>query len=571
MNEWFRKIREQLGELWTRWSTTQKTVFIGVGVAAVAGVFAIIAFSAAPTQVELLGRPIDDEEYLDDITYRLDRENVTYTVTGDNRILVDDEQTARRMRSLLTRESLIPPRTDPWDIFDVERWTQTDFERNVNLQRAITRSVEQHIVALDEVDSASVNLVLPDDALFAEEQRDVTASIIIQPRPGSDIREDRRKIEGIERLVMFAVEGLERENITINDPSGVVLNDFDRLTEFDEVEVRRRELAVKRELEERYIGSIRNALQGIWGADRVRVANIDIDLDHGKFTRETEEFSPIEIRPNNPRTPFDDSEFVLNIPRSERDFSEEFEGTGFNPEGPPGVEGQTPPEYLDRAGVVGRYDRAETQRNYELNRSVTSETGAPSVQRISVGVAIDGRWEWQYDEDGNVEIAPDGSIVREYNPVDDDELDRARSLIEAAVGFDRDRGDSVQVQHIQFNRAAEHQEEDDVFRRQRNIQRIVLYSLAGIAGLLALFIVIRVIQREVERRRRQREEELARQHQAMREAALRSAEEEGADVEMSVEERARMEMQENAINMAREHPEDVAQLIRTWLMEEEDG
>ncbi len=568
MNEWFRKIREQLGELWTRWSTTQKTVFIGVGVAAVAGVFAIIAFSAAPTQVELLGRPIDDEEYLDDITYRLDRENVTYTVTGDNRILVDDEQTARRMRSLLTRESLIPPRTDPWDIFDVERWTQTDFERNVNLQRAITRSVEQHIVALDEVDSASVNLVLPDDALFAEEQRDVTASIIIQPRPGSDIREDRRKIEGIERLVMFAVEGLERENITINDPSGVVLNDFDRLTEFDEVEVRRRELAVKRELEERYIGSIRNALQGIWGADRVRVANIDIDLDHGKFTRETEEFSPIEIRPNNPRTPFDDSEFVLNIPRSERDFSEEFEGTGFNPEGPPGVEGQTPPEYLDRAGVVGRYDRAETQRNYELNRSVTSETGAPSVQRISVGVAIDGRWEWQYDEDGNVEIAPDGSIVREYNPVDDDELDRARSLIEAAVGFDRDRGDSVQVQHIQFNRAAEHQEEDDVFRRQRNIQRIVLYSLAGIAGLLALFIVIRVIQREVERRRRQREEELARQHQAMREAALRSAEEEGADVEMSVEERARMEMQENAINMAREHPEDVAQLIRTWLMEE---
>jgi len=54
----------------------------------------------------------------------------------------------------------------------------------------------------------------------------------------------------------------------------------------------------------------------------------------------------------------------------------------------------------------------------------------------------------------------------------------------------------------------------------------------------------------------------------MREAALRSAEEEGTEVEMSVEERARLEMQENAINMAREHPEDVAQLIRTWLMEE---
>ena len=37
---------------------------------------------------------------------------------------------------------------------------------------------------------------------------------------------------------------------------------------------------------------------------------------------------------------------------------------------------------------------------------------------------------------------------------------------------------------------------------------------------------------------------------------------------IAIEERARLEMQENAINMAREHPEDVAQLIRTWLMEE---
>lgn len=568
MNEWFRNVRQQLGQLWSKWSTAQKAVFAGVAVAGIAGIIALISFSAAPSRVELLGRPVTDQQYLDNITYRLDRENVSYQVTGDSRILVEDDRTARRMRSILARENLVPPSTDPWDLFDVERWTQTDFERNVNLQRAVTRAVEQHIVALEDVDAASVNLVLPDDALFSEDQNAVTASIILHPRPGSDIRENRAKVEGIERLVMYAVEGLQRENITINDPSGVVLNDFESMADFDELEIRRRELNVKRELEERYIGSIRSALEGIWGADRVRVANIDIDLDYGKFTRETEEYSPIQIRPNNPRTPFDDSEFVLNIPRSERDFSEEFEGTGFNPEGPPGVEGQTPPEYLDRAGVVGRYDRAETQRNYELNRSVTSETGSPSVQRISVGVALDGRWVWQYDDSGNVELNPDGSIIREYQPIEEDELDRARDLVQAAVGYNADRGDSVQVQHIQFNRAAQHQEEDDVFRRQQNIQRIVLYSLAGIASLLVLFILIRVIQREVERRRRQREEELARQHQAMREAALRNAEEEGADVEMSVEERARMEMQENAVNMAREHPEDVAQLIRTWLMEE---
>jgi flagellar M-ring protein FliF len=143
-----------------------------------------------------------------------------------------------------------------------------------------------------------------------------------------------------------------------------------------------------------------------------------------------------------------------------------------------------------------------------------------------------------------------------------------KDIVEHAIGYDASRGDAVTVQHVQFDRTNEHLAEDAAARRQRQIQQIVLYSLIGVAALLVAFIAFRLISREVERRRRLREEELARQHQAMREAALRGVEEEGTEVEMSVEERARMEMQENAINMAREHPEDVAQLIRTWLMEE---
>ena len=54
----------------------------------------------------------------------------------------------------------------------------------------------------------------------------------------------------------------------------------------------------------------------------------------------------------------------------------------------------------------------------------------------------------------------------------------------------------------------------------------------------------------------------------MREAALRAAEEEGIDVELSLEEKARLELQSNAVNLAKERPDDVAQLLRTWLAEE---
>ena len=77
-----------------------------------------------------------------------------------------------------------------------------------------------------------------------------------------------------------------------------------------------------------------------------------------------------------------------------------------------------------------------------------------------------------------------------------------------------------------------------------------------------------MISREIERKRRLKEEEILRKHQMEREKTLWEAEQAGMEVTMSVEERERAELQENAIAMAKEHPEDVAMLIKTWLMEE---
>ena len=568
MNNWLKNVAQQIKQLWGKWQPLQKGIFVAVLVAAVVGIVLLINFSAAPRAVPLLSRAVTDDTEFNRITTRLDQENVNYTVTADRRIMVPDESTAQRMRAVLTREDLIPRDTDPWELFDIDRWTQTDFERNVNLQRSITRQLQQHIVALDDVDSASVNLVLPQAELFREDQNPVTASVIITPKPGSDIRENRRKIEGIEKLIKFAVEGLQEENITITDRAGIVLNDFDRMESFDRLELTRREFRLKQEIESRYIRAIHDALSQIYGRSRVKVVNIDVDLLLGVRTAETEEVFPIETVPDDPRTPFSEREFVMSVPRSSEMIEELYRGTGFNPQGPPGQEGQTPPAYRDLDSMIGEWSNVESRTNYEMNTRRLYEEKSPEIRRLTASIALDGVWRKQYDEQGNLVMNPDGSIAREYIPVSDDELGRALDLARNAVGFSQGRGDSVSVQHIQFDRSLEHEEEDLAFRRRRQVQMIILYSLIGIAILLVSFIVFRLVSREIERRRRLREEELARQHQAMREAALRSAEEEGTEVEMSVEERARLEMQENAINMAREHPEDVAQLIRTWLMEE---
>lgn len=122
--------------------------------------------------------------------------------------------------------------------------------------------------------------------------------------------------------------------------------------------------------------------------------------------------------------------------------------------------------------------------------------------------------------------------------------------------------------NIPFDRREEFDADDAAILKAQQTRLTIILVLIGLAVILAVFILYRVISREMERRRRLREEELLRKQQAARDQALWEAKEEGVEVTMSVEERRRAELQENAIAMAKEHPEDVAMLIRTWLMEE---
>ncbi|OQY34546.1 MAG: flagellar M-ring protein FliF [Spirochaetaceae bacterium 4572_59] len=568
MLEWIKKLLSQISTVWGKWTIIQKIIFAGILVGALMGLVLLFTVSSTPSMVPLLGVPITDQDTNDRIMLKLDEEGVSYKLNADGRIYVPDDKIARSMRSILIREDLIPSETDPWAIFDVERWTLTDFERDVNLRRAITASLEQHIKALADVDNAQVSLVMPEKTLFSSEQNPVTVSVIITPRPGSDISTSRPKVEGIVKLIQFAVEGLTEDNITILDYSGNILNDFEGLESIDRLELTSRMLKQKKSLEVQYTNTILGSLQNVFTPKRVNIVNIDIDLEFINKTISTEEHFPIVLREDDPTTPYSELDTVNSITLSRNDTSENFEGTGFNPEGPPGQEGQTAPAYKDMNNLVGKYESDSTTQNEVVNtRNIREEKSPFQIARISVAVAVDGIWSWDYDEKGKP-ILEKGRIKRLYTPVSDEDLAKAMTLVQHAVGFSNGRGDSVTVQHIPFDRTDEFKAEDSEWRRQQQIQQTMLYSIVALIILIAAFFVYRAIAKELERRRRLREEELARQHQALREQTLRQAEEEGIDVEMSVQERARMEMQENAKNMAREHPEDVANLIRTWMVEE---
>ena len=164
-------------------------------------------------------------------------------------------------------------------------------------------------------------------------------------------------------------------------------------------------------------------------------------------------------------------------------------------------------------------------------------------QARSIAVAVDGLWE----KAGIEKIKTGGwRYKRKYIPPSEEELRTLEELLKASLLYKAVRGDQIEVRHLQKDRHSEFERENADLTRSRTIQQFMIVSSISLVAFLLVYLLYRAIKKEVLRRRRLREEELAVQQQLMREAALRATDEGGAEVELSVDEKARREMLENA-------------------------
>ena len=567
MGDFFQNIRNAITNNWSNWSLAQRSIGIGVVALLLAGFISLFFWGGSPSQTAVFNVAIQDQDALDRMAMRLDQENIPYAI-DDGKIYVADSHTSRKVRALLVQADLVPNNLDPWAVFDVQRWTTSQFENDVRLRQAITLSLEQHITALDTIDSTSVTLVIPKREVLRDMQQPTKASVILTPKPGANLQEDKKQIEGIVRLISFAVSGLSADNITILDNNGSVLNDFESLKDFDRLALGAKVLKQKKIEEAELTRKIAQSLSTIVGRERVEIINVAIDLDYVDRREKSKEYLPITLKEDNPATPYDETEVLAPAPVSMAITKENFEGSAFNPEGPAGQEGQTPPAYKELENTPGKYVKDSTVNNYQYGEREREEVASPlETKRIAVGVAIDGTWERVYDDSGNLKIV-NGKIQREYEPVPQEVLESIRNVLENSLGINEDRGDTVTVENIPFDHSGEFALENEVYAAQKARQRILLILVGILVGLIILGLLFRIVMQERERRKRAREEELARQHQAMREAALRAAEEDIASSQMAVASRGNVELQESAINLTRDNPQGVAQLIRMWIADD---
>ena len=566
--DFIKNIISKITSLWGKWSLVQKIILIVIVVVLIGALSAVVGVNASTSMRPIYAGLTEDQSQ--DLQYTLRDMNQDFTVSSDGTVMVESEFLAKKIRAQLVATNNVPGGITGFDMLGTPSFTETQWDKEQKLQLRVKTQLEQHIETLDSIDDASVTIVIPEKELFKENQKPNTVSVSIREKHGSNFTTDRSQIVGVERLIMTSVVNVKKENITIVDrATGKILNVSDEdMAEFDRLALGNKEMDQKSKFELKYRESIENALFEIFTKDRVALVNLDITLNTDFVEVQKEEHTPIITVQDNPETNFSEEENQESIEISRQINKTEFQGSGFTPEGPAGSEGQTPPQYQELDTMAGTYNQSSEIVNKVVNTVNTKQVKSQwKKERTSVAVNLDGKWEKQYNKDGEL-LIENGQIVRNFIPLTREEISAAEALIKHAINYDAKNGDSVTVQAIQFDRTKQFEVENILERDSQNRKKILLFSVLGFVLIVIIFVVMRMVSKELERRRRLKEEEMARQHQAMREAALRSAEEDGMEVEMSVEDRARLEMQEQAINVAREHPEDVAQLIRTWLSEE---
>jgi len=152
---------------------------------------------------------------------RLKELNIPYQIRDEGRAIAVPKSRSDEARLGLAEENLPAGGAVGWEIFDEARLGATDFDRRIQLIRAISGELSRTIRRIEAVEDARVQIVIPETRLFAAQVAPVTASVMLRLKPGAELTP--AKVNGIVYLVASSVENLQPENVTVVDSSGRIL------------------------------------------------------------------------------------------------------------------------------------------------------------------------------------------------------------------------------------------------------------------------------------------------------------------------------------------------------------
>lgn len=496
-----------------------------------------------------------DTKEASELVEKLDGMRVPYELRGNGTQVLVPEDQVLKLRLAFAREGLPSGGTIGYEIFDkTDSLGTTSFVQNINQLRALEGELARTIRSLDGVSAARVHLVLPRREVFARENREPSASVVLKLRGAS--RLDKSQVAAIQNLVAAAVPDLKTSRIAIVDDKGTLLTRVEQAGPGSPASL----TDTKLELEERYKRSVEALLERTLGPGKVR-AEVTADIDYDRVVTSQELFDPDQQVVRSTQTVTEKSASADGASQAVSVQTNLPEARGQDSAG---------------GGSSATSERVEETTNYEISRTTRTQTReAGIVRRLSVAVLVDGNYTQN----------PDGT--RTYQPRSSEELQSLATLVRGAIGFDAKRGDTVEIVNLQFpdGYAAEPLPEEFTLLGlgKPELMRIAETGILGIVALLILLLVVRpVLNRFMTPTTPQQAPAAPQLAAGQQQLALPASEAQGEEAEhkepvSEVEKMidiARIEGQVKASSVKRigeivqRHPEEAVSIIRNWMYQD---
>ena len=543
MPEPIQRMLDQGRGIWDGLAKAQRLGILGVAGAAVL-VLAWLAFIGHRPDLTTLYANLSPSD-AGQIVEQLKAGRIAYRIEdGGSRILVPASQ-VHETRIKLATAGLPQGGGVGFELFDRTSFGATDFVQKLNYQRALQGELARTISQIREVQQARVHIVLPQPTIFSDREKPTTASVVLGLRPGSRLGPEQ--VRAIVHLVSGSVEGLDADHVTVIDSAGRMLSQrSDRGPAAGTASQYEYQSSVEADLQRR----VQSMLEEVLGPGKasVRVA-AQVEFSHGERTEE-------RVDPNT-------------VVKSEQRTTETSKGSSTRPSGIPGTTANlgSPPASVPGTNSSNESQKEQESIQYEVGRVVERRTlVAGDIKRLSVAVLVDPPYK----------VTPTAKGAEQKVPVPRDkaELEKLRTMVMKAVGFTASRGDEVEVAELPFDTSAVERERVASERAERTTFWWSLLAPAGkgLGLLLLVLFVLRPLLRALRSRPSRgtrldltdpalTPDGLAAQLKARTAAALNPAQ------LLKVQERE--ELHGRVATLARSNPEQVAQLIRSWMLKKQ--
>lgn len=431
----FKEFFEQVSAVFLNLTKRQKIVVLSSIVAVIAFIVLLILLmrGSGSTQNEFAGysvlfRNIDPSVSAQVIT-QLEADGVNYKLADEGTILVPTKDVYKERIAVASITNIQGNNGKVgFELFDNKEFGATEDEQRVKFQRAIQGELSKTIESLEPIERAVVYIAFPKESVFTERQTPPTASVVVKLKANTSL--DLGQIDGIKRIVAGSVANLKVENVKIVTQDGIAIGE-DTIALKNEQEAAKiaAQVRYKHEFESRYENKIIDMIASFTGSKEKVTAKVTMEFDFSQTDSEREIFDP------------------NSVIRSEQNIEEHKVGRD-KPDigGVPGaVSNIGPVQGIEDNKPAEQYDKTVANTNYEISKQIIkTKPQFATIRRITAAVAVDGRYDYVRDENG------DATGTVKYFPLDETEMNSITNLVKQAVGYDPNRGDEVTVSNIEF-------------------------------------------------------------------------------------------------------------------------